>query len=313
MEKHRIQINTVKDRLNFALHAGVNTAMLGATVIGCGYSNYATYNGAPTARMLFAGFPAAVGAAWGAWRLCAVVTACCRNTSGFSDIEPGIHAQKAEKDSFLQQTVRELSERLGLKKVPDIHILSGGIHDEGINAYASPLDGITASKSFTTLLTPKDQEAIISHELVHLKERHAFKQLAVNTIGSMARYTLFADIVENGVDVASLITHGNAPLMEAGMHAAIIIGSMAAFFGSMAVRFFDKRYARSLEYQSDRGATQMVPPAQLIDALLKVRNDDIIRCGPDAVRMQETLDMFSVHPALPKRITRLRAMQKTLK
>ena len=119
MKKHAIQINTAKDRLNFALHMGANATMLGAAIVYSGYSNYVSYSGQAD-RIAAALLPSAVaeiGRRLYPYAKAALV--------GGGDL-PEACLRPGERGRFYRRAARQISKRLGIADVPRIYIRSDG-------------------------------------------------------------------------------------------------------------------------------------------------------------------------------------------
>jgi len=299
MEKNRIQIHTVKDRLNFALHASANIALLGASVIATGYSHYAHSSGSRTGRVLLAALPAIAGIMTSTGTAVASAKFQQRQSAAkcFEECYPHCpDIREAEKGGFLDRSITEISKRLGLKKPPELYVASGYIYDNAVGAFTDLIiKRVAVTKGFTHF-DRREQAAILSHEIAHIKAGHLVKSAVINGAALATGATFLWNAALPGQTGAGFWV----PLLST------IGAACGTFFVSKLVVC---SYSRAAEYQADHIAAQVTSPALMADALHNSRTVQISMFGPTP----ESAEWRSSYPPTPKRIARLRAMQKPLK
>ena len=220
------------------------------------------------------------------------------------------------------------AEPLNPRQAPDLHAMTRRLaRDAGIpapalylirdaqpNAFATgrnPEKGVVAvNQGLLDLLSPEEIEAVIAHEIAHIKHRDTLAMTitaslagAIMTLINIAQWsTIFSSSDEDGP--------GLLPLLVAGLVAPI-----AAALVQMAV-------SRAREYEADRRAVDLTgSPDVLIGALERL--EVAAQRVPSRSMRQETAHLcivnpltggqrfarlFSTHPPMDERIAALRAL-----
>jgi len=220
------------------------------------------------------------------------------------------------------------AEPLNPRQAPDLHAMTRRlarnagipapalylIRDAQPNAFATgrnPERGVVAvNQGLLDLLSPEEIEAVIAHEIAHIKHRDTLTMTitaslagAIMTLINIAQWsTIFSPSDEDGP--------GLLPLFVAGLVAPI-----AAAVVQMAV-------SRAREYEADRRAVQLTgSPDGLIGALERL--EFAAQRLPSRSMRQETAHLcivnpltggqrfarlFSTHPPMDERIAALRAL-----
>ena len=196
------------------------------------------------------------------------------------------------------------------------------------NAFATgrnPKNAVVAvTRGLLSRLSEREVEAVLAHELTHVRNRDVMVLTWASLIVIMAGYlmqmlfwmSLFGGLGGGGRD-------------RGGGQAALIM--MAVYFGTIAIYLFSQLLILSLsryrEYAADRGATILTgAPMQLASALSKISND-MYRIPEKDLRQVEHANAFfiipalkgkgmasllSSHPPVEKRIERLQNMQREM-
>lgn len=197
------------------------------------------------------------------------------------------------------------------------------------NAFAtgrSPKNAVVAvTRGLMSKLNEKEQEAVLGHELSHVKNRDVMVLTWASLIVIMAGYLLqmlFWMSLFGGFG-------GGGRRQEGGGNAFIYI--MAVYLGTIVIYFLSQLVILSLsryrEYAADRGGAILTgSPMHLASALQKI-SSDIVRIPEKDLRQVEHANAFfivnaikgnkmaallSSHPPVEKRVQRLQKMHREL-
>lgn len=209
----------------------------------------------------------------------------------------------------LYATVRALSLNAGLP-MPRIY-MSPSPQPNAFATGRNPNNAVVAvTDGLMRLLSRDEIEGVLAHELAHIKNRDIL-------VGSMA--AMIAGAISAIANIAQwgLIFGGgdddDNPLGIVGTLLAIIVMPLAAMLVQMAI-------SRSREYGADAAGARIAGrPEGLVNALLKLeRGAEAIPMdvNPAAAHMfiinplsgQSLAALFSTHPPISERVTRLRKM-----
>jgi len=211
--------------------------------------------------------------------------------------------------------IRRLAQRAGLP-MPKVYL----IPSESPNAFATGRNpehaAVAATQSILRILTSDELEGVMAHELGHVRNRDilistiaATMAGAIMMLARMAQYAAFfgggrGDDDEEGGGMAGI----------AGMILLAVLAPIAAMLIQMAI-------SRSREFQADAaGAEISRKPWALADALEKLERASSVvpmDANPSTahlfivnpLRGSSLLNLFSTHPPVPERVSRLRAMR----
>ena len=184
---------------------------------------------------------------------------------------------------------------------------------------------VVVSRGLMSRLSEREQEAVMAHELTHVKNRDVMVLTWASVIVIMAGYMLhmlFWMSLFGGFG-------GGRGRDGGGGNAALIM--MAVYVGTILVYFISQLLIMTLsryrEYAADRGSAVLTgAPLQLASALAKISND-MYRIPEKDLRQVEHANAFfivsalkgdgmktmlSSHPPVEKRIERLRDMQRQM-
>ena len=201
--------------------------------------------------------------------------------------------------------VARLAGRAGLP-MPKVYI----VEDDSPNAFATGRNPENAAVAATTgllqRLSPTEVEAVMAHELGHVRNRDTLVMTMVATIAGaismIANFGLFFGGSDNRNPVAAI--------------AAMFMAPFAAMIVQMAI-------SRTREYGADRaGAEISGNPRALASALAKIampaaqRPTEATMRNPAAAQLYivptAVRSLFSTHPDTRERIARLEAMAGTV-
>ena len=183
---------------------------------------------------------------------------------------------------------------------------------------------LAVSRGLLSRLTEREVEAVLGHELTHIKNRDVAVMTWAGLIVIMAGYLL-----QMMFWLSLFGGFGGRDRREGGGHAMMIM--LAVFVGTWAVYLIAQLLIMTLsryrEYAADRGGAMLTgAPMQLASALSKISND-MYRIPEQDLRQVEhpyafmlvpalkgknVARLFASHPSTEKRIERLQGMQREI-
>ncbi|GEP10709.1 M48 family metallopeptidase [Methylobacterium gnaphalii] len=189
------------------------------------------------------------------------------------------------------------------------------VDDPALNAYATGLNpeqyAITVTTGLRDALTPREMQAVLGHELTHIRNDDVRTMMIAIVIAG-----IFAFVAEAGyrTDLLRNLFSGNRDgKNRAGAVPAMLLGALLialAWILSKAIRF---ALSRSREFVADAGAVELTKdPDALISALIKISGRGDLARAPSGVmelcfdnpRVGFT-DFFATHPPIEARIDAL--------
>jgi len=215
----------------------------------------------------------------------------------------------------LYQIVGELVNKASLP-MPKVYI----IENDTPNAFATGRNPEHAAVAVTTgilrILSKEELMGVIGHELSHIKHRDilistiaATMAGAISMLASMARW-------------GAIFGGGRSNDEEGGGGGNILVVILVSIFASIAAMLVQMAISRSREYLADEGGARLAHPLSLAKALgkLEVAAQRIpMEANPSTAHMfivnplrgGRVLSLFSTHPPIEERISRLEEMAKT--
>ena len=228
-----------------------------------------------------------------------------------------------QEEPKLHATIERLAAMADLPKPKKIAVMETHVP----NAFATgrnPKNAVIAvSRGLLSRLDERELEAVLGHELTHVKNRDVMVLTWASVIVIMAGYLLqmlFWMSLFGGFGGGGRGRGGGGQAMMVIM--AVYVGTILVYFLSQILIMTLSRYR---EYAADRGGAILTgAPMQLASALSKISND-MYRIPEKDLRQVEHANaffiipalkgntmasMFSSHPAVEKRIERLQNMQR---
>lgn len=176
-------------------------------------------------------------------------------------------------------------------KMPKVNI----IYDDSLNAYASGINDrtytVTLSKGIIEKLDDEELEAVIAHELSHIRNHDV--RLLIVSIVFVGIFAMLAQIAMRSVYYSSFTSSRNREEKGNGVIVIVILALIVAaigYFFSILMRF---AISRKREYLADAGSAQMTKkPWALARALRKISADPDI----EAVEREDVAQLFIEHP-----------------
>lgn len=173
--------------------------------------------------------------------------------------------------------------------MPKINI----IDDDSLNAYASGINKksytITLSKGIIEKLNDEELEAVIAHELSHIRNHDV--RLLIISIVFVGIFSMVAQIALRSVYYSSFTRRKNDK--EGGALLIILLAMAVAAIGYFFAILMRFAISRKREYLADAGAAEMTKnPLALASALRKISADPDI----EAVKREDVAQLFIQRP-----------------
>ena len=178
-------------------------------------------------------------------------------------------------------------------QVPRINI----IDDDSLNAFASGIDqktfSISLSKGIIEKLNDEELEAVIAHELTHIRNRDV--RLLIISIIFVGIFAFISQAI-----FRTLQFGGGGRSKKGGGGGAIVIALVLALVGYLISSLLRFALSRKREYLADAGSAELTHrPLALASALRKISADPTI----EAVKRKDVAQMFIENPQLPEKKT----------
>ena len=173
-------------------------------------------------------------------------------------------------------------------KAPKINI----IDDDSLNAFASGINDrtytVTLSKGIIQKLNDEELEAVIAHELTHIRNRDV--RLLIVSIVFVGIFSMLTQITFYTITHTRIRSNGkNGGGAILIILIAFVIAAVGYFFASL-MRF---AISRKREYMADAGSAEMTKnPLALASALRKISDDPDI----EAVKRSDVAQLFIQNP-----------------
>jgi heat shock protein HtpX len=169
-------------------------------------------------------------------------------------------------------------------KMPQVNI----IEDDSLNAFASGINtstyAISLSRGIISKLEDDELEAVIAHELTHIRNRDV--KLLIVSIVFVGIFAFLAEMLFRSLRFGRI---GRGKKEGAG----ILIALLLALLGYLLATLFRFALSRNREYLADAGSAELTRrPLALASALRKVKADPLI----EAVKRKDIAQMFIENP-----------------
>ena len=180
-------------------------------------------------------------------------------------------------------------------KMPKLNI----IYDDSLNAYASGInDGtytVTLSKGIIEKLNDEELEAVIAHELSHIRNRDV--RLLIVSIVFVGIFAMLAEMAIRSLRFASVGRNRDGK-SGGGVIVIVLIAIIVAAIGYFFAALMRFAISRKREYMADAGSAEMTKnPQALANALKKISRDPCI----EAVTRDDVAQLFIDHPGVKKK------------
>ncbi|MBX9931329.1 MAG: M48 family metallopeptidase [Methylobacterium sp.] len=183
------------------------------------------------------------------------------------------------------------------------------VEDQALNAYATGLNpnqyAITVTTGLTQALNPREMEAVLAHELTHIRNDDVRTMMIAILIAGV--FSFAGEMLMRGN-----LTSGRGR-DRGGALPALLIGVALVVIAWGASRLIRFSLSRTREYVADAGAVELTKdPDAMIGALLKISGRGELARAPSGV-MEMCVDnprsgigdLFATHPSIDDRIAAL--------
>lgn len=205
-------------------------------------------------------------------------------------------------DETLRQRIEALLSRCGFKS-NGIFIMDGSRRSSHGNAYFTGLGDNKRIVFFDTLLkslTPDEVEAILAHELGHFKRRHIQKR-----IGAVAAISLIGLAILGWLLQYQPFYIGLGVSQPSTYIALLLFMLVSPLFG-IYLQPLMALFSRKHEFEADDFAAEQSDASTLIQALVKLYEENASTLTPDPVYST----FHDSHPPAPVRIAHLSSKMK---
>ncbi len=206
------------------------------------------------------------------------------------------------EDTALKQRIEALLSRCGFAS-SGLFVMDGSKRSAHGNAYFTGFGKTKRIVFFDTLLgrlQPEEVEAVLAHELGHFRHRHIVKRIVM--IFAMTLLLLYAlgqlmltDWFFAGLGVNEADAHNTAMALILFFLTVPVFTFLATPLASLL--------SRRHEYEADRYAAEHASAADLVQALVKLYEDNAATLTPDPLHSL----FYDSHPPAALRIARLTA------
>jgi STE24 endopeptidase len=198
----------------------------------------------------------------------------------------------------LRSRIAALLERTGFKS-SGLFVMDGSKRSSHGNAFFTGFGAGKRIVLFDTLvsrLQPPEVEAVLAHELGHYKLHHIVKGMAITALVSFAILFVLGQLIDQPWFYSGL-----------GVRDADNAGALALFFLVLPEFMFflhplTSLYSRKREFEADAYAVGHASAADLVQALVKLYQDNAATLTPDPLHSA----FYDSHPPAAARIARLR-------
>jgi len=182
-----------------------------------------------------------------------------------------------------------------------LFVMDGSKRSTHGNAYFTGFGKTKRIVFFDTLLkrlTPSEIDAVLAHELGHFKKRHVLKRIAYTFILSLGFLWLLAQLLHAGWFYAGLgVTTQSTAI-------ALLLFFMALPVFTFLLHPIASAYSRKHEFEADEYAAQQTDANELVNALVKLYQDNAKTLTPDPLYAS----FYESHPPAPIRIAHLQKL-----
>lgn len=173
--------------------------------------------------------------------------------------------------------------------VPKINI----IQDNSLNAYASGINertySVTLSQGIIKKLNDEELEAVIAHELTHIRNRDV--RLLIVSIVFVGIFSMLVQV--SLYTITRIRIRSSNSKGSGGIFLFLLMALVVAAIGYLFTSLMRFAISRKREYMADAGAAEMTKnPLALANALRKISKDPNI----EAVKREDVAQLFIQHP-----------------
>lgn len=204
------------------------------------------------------------------------------------------------QDEALKTRIETLLQRCGFT-AQGVFVMDGSTRSAHGNAYFTGFGKSKRIVFFDTLLarlSMSEIEAVLAHELGHFKHKHVVKRIVSTFAMSLGFLWLLAQLMQTNWFYQGLgVTTPNTAL-------ALLLFFMVLPVFSFLLSPIMSAYSRKHEFEADRYAAQQTSAQELVNALVKLYQDNAATLTPDPLYSQ----FYDSHPPAAVRIAHLQGV-----
>jgi STE24 endopeptidase len=201
-------------------------------------------------------------------------------------------------DQALAARIESLLARCGFRS-SGLYVMDGSKRSSHGNAYFTGFGAAKRIVFFDTLLSrlaPGEVEAVLAHELGHFKRHHVWKRIAVLFAASFGLLWVLGRLIGQDWFYAGL----NVSTQSAAT--ALLLFVLATPVFTFFLQPLTSLHSRSHEFEADAYAASHASAAELVQALVKLYQDNASTLTPDPLHSA----FYDSHPPAATRIAKLR-------
>lgn len=203
------------------------------------------------------------------------------------------------QDDAMRARINALLSRCGFTS-SGLFVMDGSKRSAHGNAYFTGFGKTKRIVFFDTLLARlslNEIEAVLAHELGHFKHRHVVKRIIATFAMSLGFLWLLAVLMENAWFYQGL------GVSESSTASALLLFFMVLPVFSFLLSPLLSAYSRKHEFEADTYAAKQTAASDLINALVKLYQDNAATLTPDPLYSK----FYDSHPPAAVRIAHLQA------
>ena len=211
----------------------------------------------------------------------------------FNDFEP-------LQDEAQKSRIKALLNKCGFA-ASGLFVMDGSKRSTHGNAYFTGFGKTKRIVFFDTLLarlTPNEIDAVLAHELGHFKHRHVLKRIAYTFVISLGFLWLLAQLL-----YAEWFYPGLGVTTQSTATALLLFFMVLPVF-TFLLHPIASAYSRKHEFEADAYAAQQTDAKELVNALVKLYQDNAKTLTPDPLYAT----FYESHPPAPIRIAHLQKL-----
>ena len=216
-----------------------------------------------------------------------------------SFIAPLFNKFSPMQDDAMKSRIESLLKRCGFT-AKGLFVMDGSKRSAHGNAYFTGFGKTKRIVFFDTLLerlTISEVEAVLAHELGHFKRRHVVKRIAATFILSLGFLWLLGQLMQTAWFYQGLGVSTPSTAL------ALLLFFMVLPIFSFLLGPLMSAYSRKHEFEADAYAAKQTDAADLVNALVKLYQDNAATLTPDPLYSK----FYDSHPPAMVRISHLQA------
>ncbi|HNJ38743.1 MAG TPA: M48 family metallopeptidase, partial [Nitrosomonas sp.] len=207
------------------------------------------------------------------------------------------------EDNALKTRIEQLMQKCGFKS-SGLFVMDGSRRSSHGNAYFTGFGKNKRIVFFDTLLSRLEGpeiEAVLAHELGHFKLHHVLKRIVWSFIVSLVFFALLGFLMQQAWFYEGLGVSANTP-STAAMALLLFFLIMPVF--TFLLHPLSSLYSRKHEFEADAYAAKHASANDLIQALVKLYQDNAATLTPDPLHSA----FYDSHPPAATRIMQLKKL-----